>query len=193
MQGESARLYICGRLKDLIILGGKNYYPEDVELAITDACPEVRPGCVAAFSVEEGGAEVLVVVFEIRAAAEKSAAAVCRAARTAAASDAGLAPGRVVAVKEKTIPKTTSGKIQRRATRAALEAAALKLVYDTAAERPSAARVLATPAAAEAVSALAPPPVPLATAAALALVEDSGGWWAAAVTAWRWTLSLIHI
>ena len=183
VQGESERLFVCGRLKDLIILGGKNYYPEDVEFAITDACPEVRPGCVAAFSVEEGGVEVLVVVFEIRAAAEKSAAAVCRAARAAAASDAGLAPGRVVAVKEKTIPKTTSGKIQRRATRAALEAAALKHVYDTATERPSAARALATPTGADASSGV-PPPVALTTA----LEEDSGGWWAAAVAAWRWSV-----
>jgi hypothetical protein len=107
---------------------------------------KVRPGCVAAFSVEANDSEMLVIVFEIRANSEKEAAATCREAQSAVMKDVGVAPGRVVALKEKTIPKTTSGKIQRRATRAALDAATLKVVFDTAPDgKPDAAAVRASP------------------------------------------------
>jgi acyl-CoA synthetase (AMP-forming)/AMP-acid ligase II len=48
-------LFICGRLKDLIIVRGKNYHPQDLELAATNALKEIiRPGCIAAFSLSDG-------------------------------------------------------------------------------------------------------------------------------------------
>jgi len=158
----TTQLYICGRIKDLIIIGGKNYYPEDVELSITDACPgDVRPGCVAAFSVlAADGAEILVIVFELRAAKEDRAAEVCRAALAAVVSDVGIAAGRIVAIKEKTIPKTTSGKIQRRATRESLEKEGLRVILDMT---PGTSRAAAAPFA----NRLVPPVISLISA----------GWW----------------
>ena len=51
-QGE---LYVCGRLKDLIIVQGKNYYPQDIERAVEASHPGLRPGCSAAFGGEVGG------------------------------------------------------------------------------------------------------------------------------------------
>ena len=77
---EDGMLFICGRLKDLIIIGGKNYYPEDIGIAVQDAHTDVRPGCIAAFAVEREGQdeEELVAVFEIRAAGEKTAGACAR-------------------------------------------------------------------------------------------------------------------
>lgn len=130
LNGE--RLFIGGRIKDLVIIAGKNYYPEDIEIAISEACSsEVRPGCVAAFSVDIGDEETLVVVFEIRSAFTRQAESVVSTATDAVVSCIGIRPRRVVAIVEKTIPKTTSGKIRRRATRDALHAGDLRVVFDS--------------------------------------------------------------
>jgi acyl-CoA synthetase (AMP-forming)/AMP-acid ligase II len=59
-------LYVCGRLKDLIIVRGRNHYPQDLERCIEKTEPLLRPGCSAAFSVTSGGAEQLVLVAEVR-------------------------------------------------------------------------------------------------------------------------------
>ena len=56
-------LYICGRVKDMLIVRGLNYYPQDIE-AIVEEDPDVRKGCVAAFAHEAGDRESLVVVAE---------------------------------------------------------------------------------------------------------------------------------
>lgn len=61
---QNSELFICGRLKDLIIIGGRNYYPQDIESTVEASCDQVRPGCSAAFTIDlscEGGEEVAVV------------------------------------------------------------------------------------------------------------------------------------
>ncbi|KAJ8612593.1 hypothetical protein CTAYLR_009799, partial [Chrysophaeum taylorii] len=66
---EDGHLFVCGRIKDLIIIGGENYYSDDVEIAATEAMADaVRPGCVAAFSVvgADDDNERLCIVLEIR-------------------------------------------------------------------------------------------------------------------------------
>ncbi|KAJ1456333.1 hypothetical protein M885DRAFT_439816, partial [Pelagophyceae sp. CCMP2097] len=111
---RGGRLFVCGRLKDMIIVCGKNYYAEDAEVAAQEALPDaLRPGCIAAFSVDDGNEEALVVVAEMRRAAEATAADVAKHARSAVGRALGLAPKRVVLVREKTIPKTTSGATPR--------------------------------------------------------------------------------
>ncbi|KAJ8601122.1 hypothetical protein CTAYLR_008816 [Chrysophaeum taylorii] len=132
---EDGGLYICGRRKDMIIVQGENYYADDVEIAAQDAAPnEVRPGCIAAFAVDNGDEEDLVIVYEIRKG--KDAAAVARRVSAAVTHGVGLAPKRLVAIEERSILKTTSGKIRRRATRDALLAGSLKVVDDTRLEKP---------------------------------------------------------
>src|SRR5581483_9463887 len=59
-------LFVCGRTKDLIIVRGVNCYPADIEAIVERAAPEIRHGCVAAFSVENEEQEALVVVAEVR-------------------------------------------------------------------------------------------------------------------------------
>ena len=118
-QGE---LYVTGRIKDMIIVDGRNLYPHDLERAIERAHAAVRPGCVAVFGVEHDGSELPAAVVEIDPSVEGSSAAALReivlAARRAISSEFGVTVHDVVLVKPGTIPKTSSGKVQRAATRA---------------------------------------------------------------------------
>ena len=132
---QSDYLFICGRIKDLIIYNGVNYYPQDIEYAVQDASPSVRPGCIAAFAASEVDNEADVqIVFEIRKASEKDAQAVVNQVKLEIMKATGLPLRRVVAIAERSIPKTTSGKIQRKATRKALNSGILKIIYSYDAE-----------------------------------------------------------
>jgi amino acid adenylation domain-containing protein len=62
---RNGELFICGRLKDLIIIRGRNYYPQDIERVAEESFPTLRRGCVAAFSVQVEGEERLVVAVEV--------------------------------------------------------------------------------------------------------------------------------
>ncbi|WP_437630406.1 non-ribosomal peptide synthase/polyketide synthase [Sorangium sp. So ce854] len=121
---QGGELFVTGRSKDLIILRGRNHYPQDVELTVERCHPAVRQGCSAAFSVEapaEGRAaaeERLVVVAEIDAAKAPDPQAVAAAVRGAVAEQHELQAHAVVLLRPGSIPKTSSGKIQRRACRA---------------------------------------------------------------------------
>lgn len=104
-------LFICGRIKDLIIVNGVNYYPHDLEYA-AQSIPGVRPGCVAAFSPGEtaDGDGQVQIVFEVRKEHVKEAAAICVEIREVITRRLGLTPTFIAAIKERTIAKTTSGK-----------------------------------------------------------------------------------
>jgi fatty-acyl-CoA synthase len=103
-------LVLCGRIKDLIIVAGRNVYPQDVERAVSDV-DGVRPGNVVAIGVEGRRGEEVVVVAEVRDAADGVSVRdeVAERVRTSV----GLAPREVVLVAAGTLPKTSSGKLQR--------------------------------------------------------------------------------
>jgi fatty-acyl-CoA synthase len=106
-------LYICGRIKDLIIIRGANFYPQDIEWAAGEL-EGVRRGNVVAFSVVKDEAEALVLVAE----ANSGDAARLRAEIARAVTDElGLAPAHVAIVPVGTLPKTSSGKAQRQKTK----------------------------------------------------------------------------
>jgi fatty-acyl-CoA synthase len=112
---ERAELVVCGRIKDVIIVGGRNVFPEDVERAAARV-DGVRAGNVIAFGVDgRKGREALVVVAEARLS--PGGAGQGGPMRTAVAKrvrDAvGLPPEEVVLVAPGTLPKTSSGKLQR--------------------------------------------------------------------------------
>jgi fatty-acyl-CoA synthase len=103
-------LVICGRIKDLIIVGGRNVYPEDVERAAASV-EGVRAGNVIAFAIDgRKGKEALVVVAESR---EDDVASLRQAVASRIWDVVGLPPEEVVLVEPGTLPKTSSGKLQR--------------------------------------------------------------------------------
>ena len=112
-------LYITGRLKELIILHGKNHYPQDIEATVATSHPLLRVNCGAAFSVDVTGHEELVVFQEVQRQTplEKAFEIKC-AIRQALAQHRAVKPYSVILFKPNTIPKTSSGKIMRSACRA---------------------------------------------------------------------------
>jgi fatty-acyl-CoA synthase len=115
-------LVICGRIKDLIIVGGRNVYPEDVERAAASV-DGVRAGNVIAFAVDgRRGKEALVVVAESK---ETDTDGVRAAVAGRISEVVGLPPEEVVLVEPGTLPKTSSGKLQRSLCRTRYLSAAL--------------------------------------------------------------------
>uniref|UniRef100_UPI001178ABA0 AMP-binding protein n=1 Tax=Amycolatopsis kentuckyensis TaxID=218823 RepID=UPI001178ABA0 len=113
------QLYVTGRVTDLMVLRGRNHYPEDIEQTAERAHPALRPGRSVAFSVDDGDDEYLVLVHEIAASTSAGTADAVRAAvRAAIVADHGVTPREVVLVRQGGIARTTSGKVRRAATRA---------------------------------------------------------------------------
>ncbi|WP_371679751.1 amino acid adenylation domain-containing protein [Streptomyces sp. NBC_01276] len=118
---HDGELYIQGRSKDLVILRGENHHPHDLEM-VADEVAGVLAAC--AFS-STGERERLVLVIEARGAADEIADLVRKAFRQTLAFE----PDEVVIVRGRTLPRTTSGKLQRAACRAAWEAGELPVAH----------------------------------------------------------------
>lgn len=126
---DDGQLFVTGRLKDLIILDGRNYYPQDLELAAERSHASLRPGHAAAFAMTGGARERLVMALEVtRHHRETDNESVFSAVRRALAEREGVLPDMVVLVRQNGIPRTSSGKVQRRATRTMLSEGSLDLV-----------------------------------------------------------------
>ncbi len=126
---QDGELYVTGRLKDLIIIHGSNHYPQDIELTVESSHAALQPGAGAAFSVSDGGMEKLVIVQEVtRQHRQPDVNEVASAIRQAVAEKHELQVFAVVLVKPLSIPKTSSGKIQRRACKTAYLEGNLEIV-----------------------------------------------------------------
>ncbi|KAF1320012.1 putative fatty-acid-coa ligase, partial [Globisporangium splendens] len=125
-------LFICGRMKDLIIIRGRNHYPQDIE-ATAESHKELRPGCSAAFSFSDGSGdgdeEKLALIAELRDPEIKNKASLCGKIRSAVAKEHGVKVTLIVLLKPRSIPKTTSGKISRARCKKALEDKQLDVLY----------------------------------------------------------------
>jgi acyl-CoA synthetase (AMP-forming)/AMP-acid ligase II len=129
-------LFICGRLKDLIIVSGRNYYPQDLEATAEASSDSLRPGCSAAFTIDptkEGGEEVAIVM-ELRevpsgSVTETVCSALAEQIRAAINQEHSLGIAQVLFLKTKTVPKTTSGKIARAWCRKGFLGGTLQVVY----------------------------------------------------------------
>lgn len=127
---RDGELFVAGRRKDLMVFRGRNYYPQDVEQIVEQSHPLVRPGCVAAFSAEVAGQERLVIVAEIeQQPATADPPAVAAAIRGAVAARLDLQPHGISLLRARSIPKTSSGKIQRHACRDGWQRATLETMH----------------------------------------------------------------
>ncbi len=120
-------LYLTGRVKDMIIRGGRNLYPYEVEDAVGEV-PGVRKGCVVAFAAADQarGSERLVLVAETRERDPERRRALERAVRERANDVLGLPPDEIVLAPPRAVPKTSSGKLRRGATRERWESGRLE-------------------------------------------------------------------
>jgi fatty-acyl-CoA synthase len=115
-------LYVCGRLKDLIIIRGANYYPQDIEWAVAEI-EGVRRDNVVAFSVQLKGEETLIVCAEGNST---DAAQLRKAIASKVSETSGITVGHVAIVRVGSLPKTSSGKVQRRRTKSLFETSELE-------------------------------------------------------------------
>jgi acyl-CoA synthetase (AMP-forming)/AMP-acid ligase II len=122
---NDGQLYITGRLKDVIILRGKNYYPHDLELTTEKAHRGIRDGCSASFSITDENEEKLVIVAEVERAFRPRDSSlqnddlevknILTSIRQKVMEEHGVQPYCICLIKTGSIPKTSSGKIQRNA------------------------------------------------------------------------------
>ena len=107
-------LYITGRMKDVIIINGRNHYPQDIEFTSSRSHPQLEPGRAAAFTIEAARIEQLVLVLELeRKCQETDLSQLAKALRETVTREHDLHLCQVLLVAPNTIPRTTSGKIKR--------------------------------------------------------------------------------
>ncbi|UPK37608.1 fatty acyl-AMP ligase [Bradyrhizobium sp. 186] len=117
---ENGELFVTGRIKDLIIIRGINHYPQDIECTVQSLDEGLRENCGAAFSVpDESGEETLVIVQEVERTARSTidTAEIKGQIREAVADSHELSARHIALIRPGSLPKTTSGKIQRKLAR----------------------------------------------------------------------------
>ncbi len=122
------QLYISGRLKDMIIVRGVNRYPQDIEETVERASDVVQAGSVGAFAMDDEGREQLVIVAETVRARDIDWDSHIQAIRRAVTAEHELPPDAVYLVRNSSVPKTSSGKIQRHACLHAVRDGDLKII-----------------------------------------------------------------
>jgi 8-amino-7-oxononanoate synthase len=128
---QDGELYVTGRIKDLIIVRGVNHYPQDIEATAERSHEQLRPGAGAAFTIEVAGRERLVVVAEVergRHRSKESFEPIFEAIRRNVSAEHELSVDAIALIKAGSIPKTSSGKIQRHASRNDFLAGSLQTV-----------------------------------------------------------------
>lgn len=121
-------IYLCGRLKDVLIIRGQNHHPQDLEWTVAGASNVLRPNCAAAFGIPGADGEQLVFVTEVFEDKVADPEVVFGAIRGALAEH-GLAARAIVLMPTRALPKTSSGKIQRSLARAQFLAGELPTLH----------------------------------------------------------------
>ncbi len=127
---DRGRLFITGRRKDLIIIRGANHYPQDLEYTVEQSHRALRSSCGAAFSIDTDGAERLIIVQEVTDRESVPGEAVAAAIRRTLTESHEVYPDAIVLIAPRSIPRTSSGKIQRYACREAYLSGGLDIVHE---------------------------------------------------------------
>ena len=125
---HEGELYVTGRLKDLIIIRGVNRYPQDIEMTVEKASTRVQQSAVGAFAVDLSGRERLIIVAEVERTRRDDWTDVIDAIKSEVTAEHELPPDAIVLVRFGSIPKTSSGKIQRHACREAFLDGSLQVI-----------------------------------------------------------------
>jgi acyl-CoA synthetase (AMP-forming)/AMP-acid ligase II len=133
-------LFITGRLRELIIVAGRNHFPADIESSVESADPAIASSGAVAFSLDLNGAERLIIAAEVRREYRRTAAsttaphldpaAVRQRIRAAVVAINEVSPYEVILLNPGAIPRTTSGKVSRLGTRAAYLSRTLELMEE---------------------------------------------------------------
>mgnify|MGYP001030106139 CR=1 FL=1 len=143
---SDGELFVTGREKEMIIVRGRNLYPHDIELSVGHSHPALTTGAGASFSVDVDGEERLVVVYEVdRQYRNGDLADVIRGARRAIVDDHELDPHAVVLIRMASLPRTTSGKVQRNLCRQQFLDGSLNVVAQWTNDLPVEIRIFGDP------------------------------------------------
>ena len=123
---RNGELFVTGRSKDLIIVRGRNHYPQDIEDTVVGVSQAIRPGSCAAFSVDSGSEERLVLILEMPRPRPEKPDVLAGDIRQAVAGTHELQVSTIVLVRPGAIPRTSSGKVQRLECRAQYVSGALE-------------------------------------------------------------------
>ncbi|HEV2801334.1 MAG TPA: amino acid adenylation domain-containing protein [Pyrinomonadaceae bacterium] len=127
---QGVELFVTGRLKDLIIIRGRNLYPQDIELTVEQSSPALKLGGGAAFAIDVDGEERLIIVQEIeREHRQHDPEDIFKAIREKVGEQHEVEIYAIALIKPGSIPKTSSGKIQRHACRQQFLANSLELIH----------------------------------------------------------------
>ena len=128
---SDGQLYITGRVKDVIIIRGRNLYPQDIERSVAQAHPGLRPDAGAAFSLEIGGEEQLGVVHEVdRSFRHDDLNDVARCVRRIIIEEHEVDPHVILLIRQASLPMTSSGKVQRSQCRKLYDEGKLKVLHE---------------------------------------------------------------
>jgi acyl-CoA synthetase (AMP-forming)/AMP-acid ligase II/acyl carrier protein len=129
---DDGELFVIGRLKDVIVIRGVNYYPHDIEYTVERSHPALQPDGGAVIGVEESGRVELVAVHEVQRGCAESLAGddVVDAIRRAVAREHELALQRVVLLRPGGLPKTSSGKVRRAKCKDELDGTGLPVLHE---------------------------------------------------------------
>jgi len=125
-------LFVCGRTKDMIIVRGQNYYPQDIEAVVERASGLVRPSGVVAFEMNGNQSSALAVIAEVR---NRRAIPDAREIAAAIRNFINVETGLIAFVAPKSIPKTSSGKLMRRATKQMWQDGAFEILSQVSREK----------------------------------------------------------